>query len=49
MKQADPSEDKNQTDHFLSDDDVFAITKQQNSKLSKKAREIEKLKKNKKE
>ena len=42
------SEDKHQTEsvnNFLSDDDVFANTKPQNSKLSKKARDTEKMKK----
>mgnify|MGYP006086050945 CR=1 FL=1 len=44
MKTDDPSEDNiqtNQTDNFLSDQDVFA-SKQQNSKLSKKARGVKK-------
>ena len=45
MKTSEPSQDQNPTDtgnNFLSDDEVMVpTTKQQNVKLSKKAREIE--------
>lgn len=49
MKTSEPSQDQNPTDtgnNFLSDDEVMVpTTKQQNVKLSKKAREVENQKK----